>query len=158
MNDYPPIRCYDDLIDCFRRRKDELGLTMETLDRLTQLAPGYCAKVLGDAQVKKLGKDSFDEFMQALALQLHPAPDLAFAQKMERRWEENQRERPLGGEHARVSMRALNRFTPIVVRIRNAAIAPKGGKARAAKLSAKRRTQIARKAARARWRRGRTGS
>lgn len=150
MNDYPPIRCYDDLIDAMRARVAELGITMQTLDELSGLQPGYSAKLLGPARIKTLGPMSFDALLGALALELVPQSDINAAQKMEARWEA--RERPIPSVGKRLSMAAERRFTPLIAREMGRRGGKKSAEIRMTEWPQEKRRRIAKKAAKARWR------
>ena len=69
------ITDYASLHETLRRRADQLQLSRETLDSLTGLASGHCAKLLAPAQTKKLGQTSFGLLLAALGLQLIAAED-----------------------------------------------------------------------------------
>lgn len=83
---------YDGLIDALRKRIGELGLTNQTIDEITGLQPGYSGKLLGDAQIKKLGPLSFGTMLQALGLALVVVEDHAALARVAGRHEK--RERP----------------------------------------------------------------
>lgn len=138
----------DGLIEIYRRRKDELGLTNEWFDEYSGLARGHVGKLLGDARAKNLGATTLHALNCSLAVKLIVVIDMEQAAIMQARWE--QRERPIV-MRATASKRAIARFMPIVTQVRMQAIAPLGGRARADKLSPKRRSAIARKAAKRRW-------
>jgi hypothetical protein len=138
-------RDYGELIDALRGRVDELGLTMQTLDDLSGVQQGYCAKILGPAQSKSLGPISLGCLLQALGLSLQVVEDPEAVAMIGHRWE-----RRAPAHHAsRVSKAAMARILPLILRH----LASRGGKARHTKLTSEERSRIAREAARARWRR-----
>jgi hypothetical protein len=61
------IRSYDDLIEAFRARKGEIGLSNTDCDTLGGLTPGHTDKVLGPARAKNLGPLTFDIFCEMFA-------------------------------------------------------------------------------------------
>jgi len=52
------IRGYDDLVEAFRRRVEELAISREVLDELAGLPRGYSGKILGLGQVRRIGVKS----------------------------------------------------------------------------------------------------
>lgn len=138
----------DGLIEIYRRRKDELGLTNEWFDEYSGLARGHVGKLLGDARAKNLGATTLHALNCSLAVKFLVVIDLEQTAIMQARWE--MRERPIV-MRATASKRAIERFLPIITRHRMKTLAPLGGRARAAKMTPKQRSKSARKAARARW-------
>jgi hypothetical protein len=139
----------NELVDLYRQRKVELGLTDAWFDDHSGLTKGHLGKLFGDAQVKTLGPVSIHALNCSLAVKFIVVVDENAEAIMRGRWEGRERPAPLC--MPRASKRAIERFKPIITRENNKAIAPLGGLARAAKLSPRRRSQIARRAARARW-------
>jgi len=139
----------NELIDLYRQRKAELGLTDAWFDDHSGLSKGHLGKLFGDGQVKTLGPVSIHALNCSLALKFLVVVDEETEAVMHARWEG--RERPVLPVHAKASTKAIARFTPIILSERAKVISPLGGRARAAKLSPRRRSQIARRAARARW-------
>lgn len=151
MTDPRVIRCYDDLVDCFKARKEELGLSNEFMDTHCVIVPGHTDKALGPARIKGMGRQTMNKFFEMLAIQFVPQPDADQEARMRPVWE--------GREHwnvrvsKRVSKPMLELARPIVAQ----QFAHDGGVARAACLQASKRSAIARKGglARARARRQR---
>ncbi|MET4018148.1 hypothetical protein [Bradyrhizobium sp. S3.2.12] len=89
------ITTRDDLLDLLRRRRDELGLTHETIDHLTGWASGYASKVLSPEPIKNLGEQSLGLVLAALGLgiaRIEFIEDPEIAARMRPRW--TQRLRP----------------------------------------------------------------
>lgn len=139
------VRTYNDLHLILRARSDELGITRLTLDEAAGLTPGHASKILAPQPIKRLGDATFPLMLGALGLKLIVVEDeqalARIAPKLVKR------ERPIAmlavgvghGKHQIQSLRFLKK------------IAASGGHGRAAKLSARKRKQIAKNAARARW-------
>lgn len=89
------ITTRDDLLDLLRRRRDELGLTHETIDHLTGWANGYASKLLSPEPIKNLGEQSLGLVLAALGLgiaRIEFVEDPELAARMRSRW--TQRLRP----------------------------------------------------------------
>lgn len=146
---------YDDLIEALRKRKDELGLSNEFLDEWSGRAQGYWTHVLGPSRHKALSMSAFSDLAAMFGFRLELVLDMDAVRKMEAHWEKregNYRSKAYRFVPARLSTTILDRAKPMILGALSKSGASKGGKARAAKLSKQRRSQIARKAARARWR------
>lgn len=79
----------DELVDLIRRRRDELGITHETIDHLTGWASGYASKLLSPEPMKGLGKQSLSLVLDALALgiaRIEFVEDPTVAARMRPRW------------------------------------------------------------------------
>jgi hypothetical protein len=147
--DPQPIRSYNELVDYMRLRREQIGISNETLEQIIGLTKGHADKLLGPSRVKNLTRYTLDCFLAALAIKLIPAPDHEREAEMSGRYEQrNQCQvRKLG----RVSQDTFERVKPHVF----AALGRAGGLKRAASLPAKQRSRIARAAALSRWRRHR---
>lgn len=139
----------DGLIELYRQRKDELGLTNEWFDEYSGLARGHVGKLLGDARAKNLGATTIHAMNCSLAVKFVMVVDVEQAAVMQPRWEK--RERPLQAMLNRLSMRAFERAKPHVMREVGRAGGKASASARMSKLTKAKRSKIARKAARARW-------
>lgn len=83
------ITTRDDLVDLIRRRRDELGITHETIDHLTGWASGYASKVLSPEPLKNLGAKGLSLVLEALALgivRVEFVEDPEQAARMRPRW------------------------------------------------------------------------
>lgn len=148
-------KTYDDLIEVYRARIAELGVTYATVDDLSGLQSGYVGKILGDGRVKALGPLSMGLLNTTLAIKFVVVEDPVTLLQMAQKWE--LRIRP-ASMPSRASTRAMERFKPIVTQALNSERAALGGRARALKLTPARRRAIAKRAARARWRRSKQSS
>lgn len=153
-----PIRTSADMIDTWRSRIRELGLTHATVDALSGLPDGYCSKLMcGD---KKPGSKAIELMNGALAVVFTPAIDQVQAAVMQHRW--TRRVRPLkdDGQACRASMPLVMPERPapqhkvgsaeFMKRIGQMG-ASKGGKRRAKVMKKRARQRAAQHAARKRW-------
>lgn len=145
------VRRHQDIVEVFRIMKDRLGLTNEFIDDAGGLTKGHADKILGPSEAKSWGPTTFDLFCEMFAIEFRVHIDLDAAKRMEAVWEG--RERPLypNAKVRRISKKLIERAKPHV--FKDAASA--GGIKRAACLPAKHRSDIARKAAKARWKKER---
>jgi hypothetical protein len=78
-----------ELLALLRARRDELGITHETLDALIGWSSGYTSKVLSPEPIKGLGERSLRDLLQALALgivRIEFVEDPEQAMRMRPRW------------------------------------------------------------------------
>jgi hypothetical protein len=139
------IHCCEDLASYFHFRRNQLGISNETLEQICGMTKGHADKLLGPAKVKNLSQFTIDCLLSALAVKLIAEPDVEGEAKMRPRWEgRNQSQvRAVG----RVAPSVMQRVRPHLFRELGRA----GGLKRAASMPAKQRRQIARTAAIARW-------
>jgi hypothetical protein len=145
------VKSYDDLHYALRARADALGVSNDTLNDLAGFWPGYWAHVLGPSKpqtsMRALGRTSLGCCLGVLGLKLLVVEDEdAFAKIRDRLKQRDNAQLRRGNTYPASIKRRENAFT---------VLGRAGGFARAAKLSAKQRVKIARKAIRARWRRAR---
>lgn len=141
---------YDGMIDLLAARKAALGLSNRQVD-LHGFADGFCDKALGPAREKSLGAKTMTAMMEVLAIDWVAVESLEKAVRMAAIWEVRNGSQVRDNPN-RVSRRQLVRvMTAIGAAGNRAGAASKGGLARAAKLSKRRRREIARRAAQARW-------
>lgn len=67
-------RSYDELRAALNARRQQLGLTMEVLDEISGLQPGYSGKIFGGRRVKNMGPLSATVLLGALGVQLAIIP------------------------------------------------------------------------------------
>jgi hypothetical protein len=148
------VRKHADLIEVFRLMKERLQLTNEFCDDVGGLTKGHTDKILGPSEAKNIGPVTFDLFCEMFAVEFHVRVDLDATKRMESVWEG--RERPLypNARVKRISKKLIERAKPHVFREMGQRSAP----ARMQCLTAEHRSRIARKAARARWKKHRTSS
>lgn len=122
-----------------RARAEELNVSRLTLDEATGLPTGYSGKVLAPRPGKRLGRTSLGLYLEVLGL------ELVVRVRDEQRITSDLPKREVSapclpwGKQLFVTAKFIRQN------------ARKGGKARAASLTARQRQRIARKAARARW-------
>lgn len=145
------VRKHQDIADVFRMMKERLGLTNEFCDDAGGLTKGHTDKILGPSESKSWGPTTFDLFCEMFAIEFRVHIDLNAAKRMEAVWEG--RERPLypNARVKRISQKLIERAKPHVL----SAHLKKANTARNTMLSCEHRSQIARKAAKSRWRKKR---
>jgi hypothetical protein len=90
MTELARIACYNDLVEAFRARKVELGLSDEALDHRAGLTRGHAGKLLGPSRDKGIGAATIGALMDALGvafLMVEDPEKLAQAGEVERRAE-----------------------------------------------------------------------
>jgi hypothetical protein len=87
-----PIRSMSELLAAHRARRDELGLTHETIDELAGWAGGYAGKVLAPEPIKNLGWQSLGLLHGVFGTMLIMVEDPEQIRRVESRW--IRRERP----------------------------------------------------------------
>jgi hypothetical protein len=140
------VRDSRDMVEAFRKAKDMLRLTNAHCDELAAMVEGHTDKVLGPSAQKEIGPLTFSKLCWLFAVKFEMVIDLEQMKVMAEHWEDRQRKRPLfpDGKVARISKKILEQAKPLVYRDCGAA----GGRVRAALLTPKQRTKIARNAAR----------
>lgn len=139
------VRSYEELHAAMRARAAELEVTRETIDAVSGLQSGYAGKVLAPKPMKRLGPTTLPLMLGALGLALVVVEDEIALAKVAPQL--TKRRRPVAmlavksgrGKQRLMSVRFLRK------------IAGRGGNMRARKLPQRRRSQIARNAAKARW-------
>jgi hypothetical protein len=136
---------YLELISTFRARMAELGITYSTLDEIAGWTDSYSTKVLGEEPLRHLGVMAFDAMINALALKVVVVDDPQKLEKIKkhRHFVPRRHRMRATGSQGYVALR--------VTRPHLQEIASAGGRARAAKLSARKLRAIGRKGAEARW-------
>jgi hypothetical protein len=71
------VRGWRELHAALRARAESLDVSRETLDHLTGLQNGYCAKILAPKPIRNLGRISFDAMLAVLGLKLIVTEDQA---------------------------------------------------------------------------------
>lgn len=132
---------YAGLQEIMRTRADQLQITREQIDEISGLQNGYASKVLAPNPIKKLGATSMPLMLPALGMKLMAVEDPEALKRITRRG--LKREVASSQVSAAVQFKLTYRF------LRK--IAKKGGENSRKFLTRRRRRQLARKAARARW-------
>jgi hypothetical protein len=83
------IRDVDDLVEAIRARRDELGISYETMDAISGLSPGHCAKLSSGA--KGIGRVSLPAVLGALGAALVLVEDPEQTARVADRWRPRQR-------------------------------------------------------------------
>lgn len=144
------VRSHEDITEVFRIMKERLGLTNKFCDDVGEFAEGATDQILGPSERKNWGPKSFDKFCEMFAIEFHVKVNVHAAQRMEEIWEG--RIRPLDlPKNKVVSAKAIERAKPHVFKASGAL----GAAARNAMLGPEHRSKLARRAARARWRKPR---
>lgn len=148
----PTVTDYDSMVEAFRRRIVELGITYATVDDLANFAKGHTAKLLGPTMPKKFGSLTFNALTATLGVKWVMLQDDEASAKMADHWEKRERSRHRACKQASVGKTTIKRVFPAVIK----EFASRGGRARAAKQTPEQRRSIASRAGRARWRRARS--
>jgi hypothetical protein len=151
---------YQSFVALLRARKEVLGLSDLALDELAGLTSGHVGKLLGPSQVRGIGPLTFGILLDALGLSgtlyVDPAKVASLGKIEQRKASHVRSEHRVGKTAIRRVMRELGRKSmSMLTDGQRALLASKGERSCAAKLSPAKRKAIARKAARARWRKAR---
>jgi len=133
----------DGLHKAFRARAEQVGISRLRLDEIAGFPSGYAGKLLAPEPMKWPGRVSFGPLLGGLGLKLLVVEDTEAVKRIA--GEPKARWWPRQASPTSIEDRAA-------VAARMSKLGRRGGPARSAALSAKRRRAIARKAARARWR------
>lgn len=144
------IRTQDDLIEALRAAKALRGLSNEFCDERGGLTKGHVDKVLGPSRTKSLSPALFNTFAELFAVQFIMVPNPEAEARQKPKWEGRDTSN-VRVDGSRVSKSLLERAKPHVLRDH----LKKANAARNAKLSCEQRSEIARKAGRARQRKRR---
>jgi hypothetical protein len=142
------IRSSDDLVEAFRARKEQLGLSNAEVEAQLLLAGGVYDKYLGPSRTKQLLPQLVDDLMTLFGVELVlrvPELEAKMSARLERRDERAVR------PHRRLSKKLLELARAQLMR----ELSSRGNEARNAKLPREARSSIARAAATSRWRRHR---
>lgn len=160
MSEQVPITVvsdYDGFIEALIALKYERSLTDSMIEELELLPDGWLGKIFGPARIKNVGPKSFDALLNVLAVDIVFVPNPERLAALERRRQrlqgDGKRERPAQdtSREAYLGKKTMKRVTPAVLR----SMSKQGNEARNAKVSPERRSQIASRAGRARWKRRR---
>lgn len=139
---------YDDLIRAFRERASALGMTDKIIEEIGGFTGGHVGKLLGAKRTKSLGGLSFGMMLGALGLKFAIIEDEEATARIKRRFDPSVKSK-------RMPMAMSIDLSPELMRAIFAdhfrRIAPAAAEARRTKITPFRRRQIAKKAARARW-------
>jgi hypothetical protein len=135
---------YDGLIAAFRLRAEELNVSRETIDAVTGLQAGYCAKLLAPVPIKKLGLVSLGPMLQALGLALCVVVDDESAARFSAKMTERKREVPGVASHEVIEIRLTRRKLRLMGR--------RGRKKQLAAMTSKQLSKRGKMMAKRRWR------
>jgi hypothetical protein len=83
------VKDYEQLHAALRARVEQLDVSRETLDHLTGLQSGYCAKLLANTRLKRMGAQSLGPLLTVCGLRLLVVEDpdamARFAPRLEKR-------------------------------------------------------------------------
>jgi hypothetical protein len=85
MRPLATVRDYRELVLALRARADELNVSGEVLDFVTNLPDGYCRKLLAPTHIRALGRISLGVMLSALGLKLIVAEDAEAFERVKRR-------------------------------------------------------------------------
>jgi hypothetical protein len=143
------VRCADDLVEAFRARKEQLGLSNEAVEAQLLMAAGTCDKYLGPSRTLQLIARVFEDLMTLLGVELvmrvNPELEAKMRDRYERRDERSVR------QQRRLSRQLMDVATAQFYE----RLSKLGNEARKVKLPAEARSRIARAAAVCRWQRHR---
>lgn len=149
----PPIRLLRtqaEMVQAYRDRIRELGLTHETVDAISGLPSGYTSKLMCEPPIKNLGQKAIELLNGALGIAFVAMVDSEAARVVRSRW--TRRRRPLAGHTASIPA-SIENPTATEIQITaelQAQIATQQHMKRIAKMGAKRRNMVMKKRARQR--------
>jgi hypothetical protein len=132
---------YAGMLEAIRARVNELQIHGERFDAHVGLPEGYLSKLAGARPIRRLGMTSLAPVLSGLGLKCQFIEDPAAVERLRNRLS------PRNGSYVRSAawqVTLTRRFLQKIGRL--------GGKANMARLTAKERSALARKAALARWR------
>jgi hypothetical protein len=147
------IRCYDEKVEGYALRKEQLGLSNANLESICNMAAGVVDKLLGPSRSKGVGATADDEFMKGLAVDFIMVASPEKLKMIEAEYESRvatnvRAPRRVAKSAVRRVMKELARKSVLAMLASGKqARASKGGNARAKKLSKEQRSAIARAAA-----------
>lgn len=146
------IRRADDLVEAFRARKAQLGISNETVEAQLLLAPGMADKYLGPSRTLQLTAPVLEDFMTLFSVEfvmrVNPELEAKMSGRLERRDE----------RQVRPQSRLSRQLMEVATSQFYARLSKLGNEARRVKLPAEARSRIARAAAISRWQRRRAAA
>jgi hypothetical protein len=136
----------------FRKRADDLGLTRETIDAISGLQSGYASKLLAPVPIRAIGPETLGPLLGSLAMRIVLEIDEEMLAQLKPRMVKTARPR----KHASAGMLPLKRLKPRGYWRKSGVWSNVMNSRRALVLTPAKRSAIARKAARARWKRKRS--
>jgi hypothetical protein len=149
MSDEYLIRSASDLVEAFRAKKTQRGLSNSAVEAELLWADGMCDKYLGPTRTKELSASKIEDLMTLfgveLVMRVNPELEARIRDRCERRDE----------RQVRLQSRLSRRLMEIASTQLYASLSKLGNEARKAKLPPEARSNIARVAAVSRWQRHR---
>jgi hypothetical protein len=145
---FATVSDHNQLLAAIRRRVDELEINLATLEDIAGLQPNYATKVLGDPPPKRACPFTTFLMLQALGLDVQLVENRQAMERLRPRYAKRKLKRKI-----RTAMRMVELPPDFYKRISGLA-----ADARRRKISPERRSELARVAAEARWRRRREES
>jgi hypothetical protein len=146
------IRNSDDMVEAFRARKEQLGLSNAAIEELLLMAAGTCDKYLGPTRSASLTwrvtEDVMTLFGVELVMRVNPDLEAKMLERLERRDE----------RAVRPQSRLSKKLTKVATAQFYQHLSKLGNEARKAKLPPEARSNIARAAALSRWQRHRAAA
>jgi hypothetical protein len=141
------IRCTDDLVEAFRARKEQLGLSNAAIEEQLLMATGTCDKYLGPSRTLQLNAVAIEALMTLFGVELvmpvNPELEARMCARLERRDE----------RQVRPQSRLSRQLMEVANKQFYARLSKLGNEARKAKLPPEARKRIAPAAAISRWQR-----
>src|SRR5262249_23894739 len=130
------------LMVAIKRRIDDLGITLETVEHLSGIPSGYLSKITGDPPMRRASPYTWFLVLQALSLKLTLTVDPPMAERMKDRYVPRKAKKPVRRETPNAVQFAPGHFKKI---------GSQGGLARASRLTSQQRSLSARHACEARY-------
>jgi hypothetical protein len=143
---YATVPHSDALLAAIRRRINELEVSYETVEAVNGIQSGYTTKILGNPPAKRVQLYTAFLLIEALGLRVRLEEDPDLAERLRHWWTKRRLTKAVMLPAGRIK-----EFPPDFYRY----ISRLGNEARSRKISPSRRSELARHAAMARWRRHR---
>jgi hypothetical protein len=137
---------YAEFVEALLAAKNYLDLSNEHVEHMIRLCAGHVDKNLGPSRAKNIGPALFDDYLECFAIRFRMEVNPEAFKRMEPRWEGRDKSRVRRYTHS-ISNAVMTRAKSVFHQEKSQQLA-NGRK----KIAPKKRRAIARKAARARWR------
>lgn len=144
---------YDDLIRFLRERASALGMTDKMIEEIGGFTAGHVGKLLGAARPKNLGPLTFGLMLGALGLKFAIIEDEEATARIKARFDPSEKSKRMP---SMLSITLSPELASAVFADHTTRIGAIGGRARMQTMSPEQRSRYARKAAKARWKKGRS--
>jgi hypothetical protein len=85
------LRTEADMVEAYRTRIRELNISYATVDAISLLPDGYCAKLMSPKPIRGLGEKAFEGLNGALGIGFVPTVDAAQVERVKGRWVKRKR-------------------------------------------------------------------